>query len=158
MFFIQTVLLTFIWFDIQNNIKYNSEGFFLMADLEVVMTRFTSAIVLHMVSEPEVRQAITLWKYAINHVKVSSSMVDLYTRLCGDRLPLPEDPSKLTTELLNKAFKLMKKFQIEHRITCRHEVEAEVSFLLSRCDATGYNSKQVDKNGKEVKISLMEKM
>lgn len=81
--------MTLILFDIQNDFKYNSEGFFLMGDLEVVTTRFTSAIVLHMVTEPEVRQALRLWKYAINHVKVQSSMVDLYTRLCGDRLPLP---------------------------------------------------------------------
>ena len=72
-----------------------------MVSFDVALARFCNAFLMHMLIEPEIRQAIRLWKFATNHVKVKSSMSYLYMRTCGDRLPLPHDPAELTDELLS---------------------------------------------------------
>ena len=69
-------------------------------------------------------------KYAINHVKVKCNMIDLYTRLCGDSLPLPTDRKELTEEFIAKAFKTLKNFQIENKLNCKHEINPHIEFLL----------------------------
>ena len=127
-------------YDISVKQKSDSQ-YFLMLYFDIVLTRFANAIMMQMLSEPEIRQAISLWKYVCNHIHVNSSMTDLYMRLCGDRFPLPSNPNYLTDELLKKAFKTMKKYQVENRINCRHNIDPEVEFLISKVDSSSYVSK-----------------
>ena len=83
-------------YDCSNDHRLTDEGYFIMVSFDGILTRLCNAFMMHMLSEPEIRQALQLWKFALNHVNVKSSMVDLYTRVCGDRLALPEDPALLT--------------------------------------------------------------
>jgi hypothetical protein len=55
---------------------------------------------MHMLSEPEVRQAIRMWKFVLNHGKARGSAVKLYQQTCGNAFPIPEDPKDVTPELL----------------------------------------------------------
>lgn len=57
-----------------------------------------------------------------------------------------------------KAFKLMKKYQIENNITCGHAMKPEIAFLLGLADQTGYQSKRVKEGSREIKVTLFEKM
>lgn len=117
-----------------------------MTNFDIAVARTCNAILMHMLVESEVRQALKLWKYALNHVEVKSSMRDLYHRTCGDRFPLPHDPSLLTNEMLSKAFRNMKRFHSENNLICKHDLDENIEFLLSRVDSE-YVSKQVLENG-----------
>ena len=127
-----------------------------MAGFDVCLVRLTSCYVLHMVNEPEVRQALKICKYALNHTTAKSSMVDLYQRVCADRFPLPDDPALLTPELLEHAYKTLKKVQNELKLTCKHPVDADIEYLLGKVD-NSYQSSVVI-NGKTVEISVTDKL
>jgi hypothetical protein len=129
-----------------------------MLNFDIVLTRFANAIMMHMLSEPEIRQAIVLWKYACNHVNATSSMTSLYMKLCGDRFPLPQNPDFLTDELLKKAFKTLKKYQIENRLNCKHPIEPDIEYIISRVDRSEYMSTQLLPSGKTINVSLIDKM
>lgn len=96
----------------------NEMGFFFMVSFDVALARFTNSFLMHMCVEPEVRQAIRLWKYTLNHQKITASMRDLYTRTCGDRMPLPKTLNELTDEVLTKAFQHLKNYQREKKMKC----------------------------------------
>jgi hypothetical protein len=100
-FSFQFLIFIIYLYDLSNKYRLNSDGFFFMVSFDVALARFCNAFLMHMLIEPEIRQAIRLWKFATNHVKVKSSMSELYMRTCGDRLPLPHDPAELTDELLS---------------------------------------------------------
>lgn len=134
-FFIQSIMFSLYLFGTSDRHRFRDYGFFLQVNFDICLTRFTNCLMMHMLSEPEIRQALMLWKYALNHAKVRSSMVDLYTRTCGDRFPLPEDPTQLTPELLEKAFKILKKYQVENKLACKHPIDPEVEFLLTKIDS-----------------------
>ena len=128
-----------------------------MAGFDVCLVRLTYCFVMHMVAETEVRQALKMCKFAINHTKVSSTMTDLYNRTCGESFPLPDDPALLTPELLETAYKTMKKFQNEHKNPCQHPLKPEIEFLVKRVDKT-YRSRQKTINGEVVNATIFDKL
>jgi len=51
------------------------EGFLAMMHFDVTLTRITLSFLMHMQSEPEVRQALKMWKYVLNHGKARGSII-----------------------------------------------------------------------------------
>ena len=50
---------------------------------DVIVTRLIVSFLMHMISEPEVRQAIRMLKYVINHSPAKGKIQDLYKLCCG---------------------------------------------------------------------------
>jgi len=71
-----------------------------MMHFDVMLARLLCAFLMHMLSEPEVRQAIRMWKFVLNHGKARGSAVKLYQQTCGSTFPIPDDPKDVTPELL----------------------------------------------------------
>ncbi len=75
-----------------------------MVHFDLILTRIFLAFLLHMQSEPEIRQALRMWKYALNHKKARGSIIEMYKKTCGKMHPLPDDPSQISREILAEAF------------------------------------------------------
>ena len=60
-------------------------------NFDIAVARFLNAMMLHMLIEPEIRQALQILRYSLNHLSVKSSMIDLYMKCCGDTHPLPRN-------------------------------------------------------------------
>jgi hypothetical protein len=67
-----------------------------MMHFDVILNRLICAFLMHMLSEPEVRQAIKMWKFVLNHGKATGSIIKLYKDTCGNIFPLPEDTKEIT--------------------------------------------------------------
>ena len=64
-FSMQLILLICVYYYL---IDTNSSGpFMVMMHHDVIVTRLIVSFLMHMISEPEVRQAIHMLKYVINH-------------------------------------------------------------------------------------------
>ena len=81
-----------------------------MMHVDITMTRILLAFLMHMQAEPEIRQAVRMWKYVLNHGKARGSIIDLYKQCCGTMHPLPEDPALISREVLKEAFLQLKKY------------------------------------------------
>ena len=57
--------------------------FMVMMHHDVIVTRLIVSFLMHMISEPEVRQAIRMLKYVINHSPAKGKIQDLYKLCCG---------------------------------------------------------------------------
>lgn len=72
-FGIQMFLLALSYYDL-----IITPDFLTMMHFDVFLTRLLCAFLMHMLSEPEVRQAIRMWKFVLNHGKARGSAVKLY--------------------------------------------------------------------------------
>lgn len=134
----------------------NTSGYLFMMNFDVTLTRVLCAFLMHMLSEPEVRQAMRLFKYVLNHTKGRGKMLRLYKKTCGQEFPIPSNPKQVTYELLTEAFKKLKQWQYTEKINCRHSMPSEVDFLLGRIDKS-YKSEQKLAEGKIKILTMKEK-
>lgn len=153
-FGIQLLLLALQFYDLTLDTAISQ--FLVMTHFDVMLSRLLCAFLMHMLSEPEVRQAIRMWKYVLNHGKARGSAVKLYQKTCGKTFPIPDDPKEVTPELLTQAFNHLKKYQREAGIKCSHEIKPEVEFLLQQT-GKNYNSKVAGSFGSPQSISLRDK-
>jgi hypothetical protein len=65
-FGIQILLMVLVYYSITENQK-SSSGFLMMLHLDVTVTRLICAFLMHLISEPEIKKAISLLKYVLNH-------------------------------------------------------------------------------------------
>jgi hypothetical protein len=80
-FSMQIILLILVYYYL---IDTNSSGpFMVMMHHDVIVTRLIVSFLMHMISEPEVRQAIRMLKYVINHSPAKGKIQDLYKLCCG---------------------------------------------------------------------------
>lgn len=75
-FGIQILLLALQYFDL--TLTAHDAGYLTMMHFDVMLARLLCAFLMHMLSEPEVRQAIRMWKFVLNHGKARGSAVKLY--------------------------------------------------------------------------------
>jgi hypothetical protein len=54
-----------------------------------------------------------MWKYSLNHGQAKGSIIKLYKGTCFKKFPLPQDPAKITDEMLTQAFTHLKQYQQE---------------------------------------------
>ena len=143
-FIMQLVLLGGIYYELTNEDSAEDGSItFTMMHFDVVLARLVCAVLMHLQSEPEVRQAMAMFKYVLNHSKVKTSAADLHKSMVDyvdDLRKKLEEKSeknectadeKALLETLNKEdfqwkhdsnpdektitdyFKQMKKFQVE---------------------------------------------
>jgi hypothetical protein len=67
-----------------------------MTHFDVTLSKILLSFLMHMQSEPEIRQALRMWRYVLNHGKARGSIIKLYKDTCGKMHPLPEDPAKIS--------------------------------------------------------------
>ena len=92
---IQIFLLILAYYNmISLQIVYGN--FLTLMHFDITLTRILLSFLMHMQSEPEVRQALRMWKYVLNHQKARGSIIELYKSTCGKMHPLPEDPSLIS--------------------------------------------------------------
>jgi hypothetical protein len=108
-FLIQITLLALAYFNMTQQTT-KSGGFWVMVHFDIQVCRMVLSILAHLQSEPELRQALLMWRYVLNHGKAKGSIIDLYNACCGKQHPLPHDPHLLTREVLVEAFKHLKKY------------------------------------------------
>jgi len=71
---IQIFFLTFAYYFMIEELR--GKGYHLiMVHFDLILTRIFLAFLLHMQSEPEIRQALRMWKYALNHKKARGSII-----------------------------------------------------------------------------------
>ena len=128
-FGIQMTLLFLAYYDMTLQAT-DDEGFLTSWHIDIVLCRVILGFLAHLQTEPEVRQAIRMFKYALNHGKAKGSVIDLYKKTCGKRFPLPENPQELTNQMLAKAYRHFKEYHRKLPIPCRHEIPSDVEFLL----------------------------
>jgi hypothetical protein len=87
-FGIQLALLTLAYYDMMVSLKTNG-NFLVMMHFDISLTRVLLAFLMHMQAEPEIRQALRMWKYVLNHGKARGSIIELYKKTCGRMHPLP---------------------------------------------------------------------
>lgn len=127
-----------------------------MMHFDILLTRILLSFLMHLQSEPEVRQSLRMWKYVLNHQKARGSIIQLYKSTCGKMHPLPEDPALISKEILIEAFVQLKKYQRDNQIHCRHSIDPNVAFLLTLCDKN-YQSKIIGPFGLPETISMLNK-
>jgi len=130
-FLMQIILLICVYYYLVD--ANSGRPWMVMMHHDVIVSRLILSILMHMTSEPEVRQAIRMLKYVINHSPAREKIQNLYKLCCGKEFPMPDDPDLLTRELLTKAFHLMKKFQNDNQIYCRHDLPKDTEFILTHC-------------------------
>jgi hypothetical protein len=52
-----------------------------MMHVDVIVVRLVCAYLMHMQSEPEIRQALAMIKYALNHARHKGSVIDLTEKI-----------------------------------------------------------------------------
>ena len=78
-FTMQLILLLGVYYQLTT--EDSGEGgsiTFTMMHFDVVLTRLVCAVLMHLQSEPEVRQAMAMFKYVLNHSKVKTSAAELH--------------------------------------------------------------------------------
>ena len=135
----------------------DDEGFLTNWHIDIVLCRVMLGFLAHLQTEPEVRQAIKMLKYALNHGKAKGSVIDLYKKTCGKRFPLPENPQELTNKMLAKAYRHFKEYHRKLPIPCRHEIPSDVEFLLDLA-SQNYHSREISSLGFERPISIRDKL
>jgi hypothetical protein len=73
--------------------KY-AKGYMAMMHVDVMITRLICAYLMHLLIEPEVRQALTMVKYVLNHNKVRGSLVDLCGKIFDEEICFIRDRTK----------------------------------------------------------------
>ena len=76
-----------------------------MVHFDILICRFILAQVVHLRQEPEIRQALQMWKYVLNHSKAKGSLIQLLKK-CSDEVVPNED--EITPQFLKKAFHSLK--------------------------------------------------
>lgn len=71
------VLLILAYYDMTLLAKQD-KGFLAQVHFDIQICRLLLSILAHLQTEPEVRQAINMWKYALNHGKARGSIIKLY--------------------------------------------------------------------------------
>ena len=70
----QLVLLIEVFYYIGQT-ENNSGGFTARMHQDVMVTRLVCAFLMHMASEPEIRQSLAMFKYVLNHTKDRTSII-----------------------------------------------------------------------------------
>lgn len=153
-FSMQFILILIVYYYLTEETE-SDNGWLAMMHFDVVVTRLICAFLQHMLSEPEVRQAIGMMKYVLNHSPARITIQELYKTACGSKQPVPDDPTQLNDEVLTKAFHSLKQYQIDEGIYCRHDVPIEIKFLLQECGKK-YVAR-LKKGGKMVETTLLQK-
>jgi hypothetical protein len=68
-----------------------------MMHVDVLLTRFVCGWLMHMASEPEVRQAMAMFKYVLQHTRERGSIINL-TRKVLDKVIFIRDEKKKPAE------------------------------------------------------------
>ena len=106
-FVLQMILVIFTYYFMVN--KNEKEGYYLvLMHHDVILTRMIVSFLMHMKSEPEIRQALKMLKYVINHQPAKGKIQKLYRQSLGKEFPVPDDPKLLTKEVLSQAFTRLK--------------------------------------------------
>ena len=84
--FTMQLLLIFSVFYFINKEEYQDEGFMARMTMDVMVVRLLCALLMHLESEPEVRQGLAMFKYALNHQKVNGSIIKLSMRVFDEIL------------------------------------------------------------------------
>lgn len=73
-YLIQILLLVLAYYDMMVQIK--TKGSFLtMTHFDVTLCKILLSFLMHMQSEPEIRQALRMWRYVLNHGKARGSII-----------------------------------------------------------------------------------
>jgi len=114
-FVLQMILVIFTYYFMVKTHENNSinpskpGGYYLvLMHHDVILTRMIVSFLMHMKSEPEIRQALKMLKYVINHQPAKGKIQKLYRKSCGKDFPVPDDPELLTKEVLSQAFTRLK--------------------------------------------------
>jgi hypothetical protein len=75
-------------------------GFMAMMHVDVMIPRLVCACLMHLLMEPEVRQALSMIKYVINHKKVRGSLITLTSKILKDKIFFLKDPTRKPSEYL----------------------------------------------------------
>ena len=78
-FVMQLVLVFSVFYFIVHE-EGQSEGFMAQMHIEVLVVRIVCAFLMHLESEPEVRQALAMFKYGLNQTKTKPTVIDLCRR------------------------------------------------------------------------------
>lgn len=62
------MLLVGVYFELAG-MEMGDSGYTAMMHFDVMVARLICGYLMHMISEPEVRQAISMLKYVVNHIK-----------------------------------------------------------------------------------------
>ena len=82
-FTFQVMLIVLIYLQLtQENSAESGSISMTMMHADVLITRLICAILMHLQSEPEVRQAMGMFKYVLNHAKVKIAVYDFYDEVC----------------------------------------------------------------------------
>jgi hypothetical protein len=77
-----------------------TSGYMAMMHVNVVIPRLVCACLMHLLMEPEVRQALAMLKYVINHKKVRGSLVNLTDKIFRKHIYFLRDSSQKPSEYL----------------------------------------------------------
>lgn len=80
-----------------------------MMHVEVVITRFVCAILMHLVIEPEVLQGLTMFKYVLNHTKERGSLNQMCRDIFDHKFCFIKDPNKKPSQYLYLEWNSLKK-------------------------------------------------
>jgi len=68
-FILQILLLVSVWIYIKETNTSSSAGFMAAMHVDVLITRFVCAWLTHLICHKEVKQALAMFKYVLNHSK-----------------------------------------------------------------------------------------
>jgi hypothetical protein len=75
-------------------------GYMAMMHVDVMIPRLICAFLMHLLMEPEVRQALAMLKYVINHKKIRGSLVKLSDEIFKKHIYFLKDPAKKPSHYL----------------------------------------------------------
>jgi hypothetical protein len=59
------------------NEEGGASGFMASMHIDVMITRLVCAFLMHLASEPEIRQSLAMFKFALNQIRNTNSIFDL---------------------------------------------------------------------------------
>lgn len=128
-FTMQMILLAAVYYQLTN--ENSAEGGSItmsMQHFDVLLTRFICAFLMHMQSEPEIRQAMAMFKYTLNHERVKDSLQTLIKRVYEEYKRIDEDAvSKGDKHPTFKIKKVTVKKSDDGKVVSREESVREVT-------------------------------
>lgn len=94
---LQCILLFCVFYFVKRKQLEENSGYMTMMHVDVLLTRFICGWLMHMASEPEVRQAMAMFKYVLQHTRQRGQIINL-TRRVLDKVIFIEEKGKKPVE------------------------------------------------------------
>ena len=104
-----------------------------MMHVDVVLPRLICAFLVHLLMEPDVKQALSMLKYVINHRKIRGSLQELCDKVFKEKIYFIRDKFRKPSEYL----------YVEKSKVKANDVYINAKYIMCK-----------DKNGKEVPVEL----